>query len=337
MSDGALRNGDLVEVRGPAEILQTLDANGCLDGLPFMPEMASYCGRRFRVDRRAEKVCDTVTNSLQSRRLPDTVLLDDLRCNGHSHGGCQAECRFYWKETWLRRADGAEPARGAAVDADAMAALLAVVGAAIQTPDRNGRSCYRCQATEAYRASTPLSTADPRPYLRELSTRNTSARVFVRVMSRAVIMQPLQHFGRLRTPVLKGMDSTSPKSEPLDLQPGEWVRVKSPDEVRAMLTDTGSNRGLWFDREMLAFCGQVMRVRGRVTRIINEGTGEMIELKSDCIKLENGICSGERSPGRWFCPREIYSYWRECWLERVEAPGASVDEEHELRVGVGPA
>jgi hypothetical protein len=71
---------------------------------------------------------------------------------------------------------------------------------------------------------------------------------------------------------------------------------------------------------MMGFCGQIMRVRGRVTRIVDEPTGKLIELTSDCIKLEGGVCSGELSTGRWFCPREIYAYFRECWLERVESP-----------------
>ena len=38
-----------------------------------------------------------------SRRLRDAVLLEDLRCDGSGHGGCQAGCRIYWKESWLRR------------------------------------------------------------------------------------------------------------------------------------------------------------------------------------------------------------------------------------------
>jgi hypothetical protein len=32
------------------------------------------------------------------------------------------------------------------------------------------------------------------------------------------------------------------------------------------------------------------------------------------------VCSGEWSTQRWFCPRAIYPYWRECWLERVQPP-----------------
>jgi hypothetical protein len=96
--------------------------------------------------------------------------------------------------------------------------------------------------------------------------------------------------------------------------------VRSRDEIRATLTDKGKNRGLWFDREMLPFCGGTYRVRKRVTQIIDEPTGRMLRFTSDCIMLEDVVCSGELATGRWFCAREIPCYWRECWLERAEAP-----------------
>jgi hypothetical protein len=51
-----LRPGDLVEVRTATEILKTLDSNGTLDGLPFMPEMLEFCGMRFRVFQRVVQV-----------------------------------------------------------------------------------------------------------------------------------------------------------------------------------------------------------------------------------------------------------------------------------------
>ena len=43
-----LRPGDVVKVRSPAEILATLGADGALDGMPFMPEMARLAGRGSR-------------------------------------------------------------------------------------------------------------------------------------------------------------------------------------------------------------------------------------------------------------------------------------------------
>ncbi len=55
--NAGLCRGDLVEVKTPDEIFQTLDAAGALDHLPFMPEMLEFCGQRFRVSRRALTVC----------------------------------------------------------------------------------------------------------------------------------------------------------------------------------------------------------------------------------------------------------------------------------------
>ena len=101
-----LRRGDIVEVRPAAEILATLDENGAYDDMPFMPEMLQYVGRRFAVSKRVEKICDTIA-ATGSRRMRDTVYLEDLRCDGSGHGGCQAGCRIYWKEAWLRRVDSA--------------------------------------------------------------------------------------------------------------------------------------------------------------------------------------------------------------------------------------
>ena len=48
--------GDWIEVRSKEEILRTLDVKGCLDGLPFMPQMFQYCGQRFRVYKRAQNL-----------------------------------------------------------------------------------------------------------------------------------------------------------------------------------------------------------------------------------------------------------------------------------------
>jgi hypothetical protein len=91
-----LRPGEMVEVRSLPEILATLDERGCLDGLPFMPEMAAFCGHRFPVHRRLEKVWE-YAHGTGMRRVHNAVLLQALRCNGLSHGGCQASCQLIWK------------------------------------------------------------------------------------------------------------------------------------------------------------------------------------------------------------------------------------------------
>jgi hypothetical protein len=317
VSEQELRRGDLVEVRSAGEILDTLDELGAHEGMPFMPEMVPFCGGRFEVDRRVERVCDTLNRAQWSVQLASTtVYLDGLRCDGSAHGGCQATCRFFWHADWLKPVDDRESATHTADDPRA-AELLARVAALTTYEPEPSEVRFRCQATELPSFSARVSAKDPRQYIREYTSGNVRLRTFATVMARATVMQPLQHFGRLPNPPVRGASPRSPKTAPLDLQPGEWVRVKSKDQIAQTLTDRGMNRGLWFDREMLPFCGRTFRVERRIDRIIDEATGKMIALGNDCIVLENAFCSGERSVGRWFCPRETPPYWRECWLERV--------------------
>ena len=100
MKTSNLKAGDWVEVRSKKEILETLDSKGQLDGMPFMPEMFAFCGQRFRVYKRAHKTCDTVF-PVRGRRVEGAVHLE-TRCDGQSHGGCQAGCLLFWKEAWLK-------------------------------------------------------------------------------------------------------------------------------------------------------------------------------------------------------------------------------------------
>ena len=86
-----LRAGDWVRVRSHEEILATLDERGCLEELPFIPQMLRYCGQRFQVSKRAHKLCDTV-HGTGARGLTASVFLDDLRCDGQVYGGCEMEC-----------------------------------------------------------------------------------------------------------------------------------------------------------------------------------------------------------------------------------------------------
>ena len=96
-------------MRSEVEILATLDERGELDSLPFMPEMLQFCGRRFRVDKRALKLCDTI-GSTGMYRMRNAVHLAGVRCDGQAHDGCQASCLIYWKEAWLTRVLSGEPA-----------------------------------------------------------------------------------------------------------------------------------------------------------------------------------------------------------------------------------
>ena len=298
--------------------MATLDGDA-RDHVPFMPEMLRHVGRRYTVSSRVDKICDTVT-ATGSRRMQSTVFLDDLRCDGSAHGGCQAGCKFYWKEAWLRLVDvDAEPADVAEGPSPALEAV-AEAGTRIV---REGESeeVWRCQATEALKATKQARVfKDPEQYWREFRNGNFGRVRFIGLMARAFVMEVALRLGLIKGQPLHGPGPKAPPTEPLNLQPGELVQVRSPAEIEATLDERGFNLGLSFDREMLRYCGQTLRVKERVTQLIEEHTGRMLKIPRDCILLEGPVCSGECSTGRWFCPREVYPFWREAWLRRVEAP-----------------
>ena len=82
------------------------------------------------------------------------------------------------------------------------------------------------------------------------------------------------------------------------------------------------NRGMYFDPEMVPFCGKTFRVLKRVQQIIDERTGTLLRLKTDAIILESVTCQARYSHCRTFCPRSIFPYWREIWLERLNENGS---------------
>lgn len=318
-----LRVGDVVEVLSQEEILATLDENGELDSLPFMPEMLRYCGQRLTVDKVAGKLCDTVTRS-GIRRMENAVHLTGARCEGSAHGGCQAACLIYWKHAWLRKVDPAEAADAIpAPEAPRLLPLLTI--ATRRPPAEDGETRYRCQATELLRAAPqPLPARDLAQYVEDVRTGNVgalwSARAFLVGMynrlqdvSTRKLPPRLRFRGGRRWGSLVGTATKTPTGQ-IGLQPGDIVRIKSKEEIAPTLNADLLNRGMGFDAEMGRFCGRTARVARRVDHIIDEHTGRMLIMRSPCIVLEGLVCEGAFNAS---CPRSITPYWREIWLEKV--------------------
>ena len=81
--------GDWVEVLSKEDILRTLDNSGRLDGLPFMPQMFKYCGQRFRIYKRADKTCDTVSGLAEAGAQRAARPRNGAE---HSHPVCVRSC-----------------------------------------------------------------------------------------------------------------------------------------------------------------------------------------------------------------------------------------------------
>jgi hypothetical protein len=320
------RSGDLVRVRSAQEILKTLDDDATLEGIPFMPEMLEYVDRRFTVSKRVEKICWYTAES-SSRRLPNTVLLEDLRCDGTGHGGCQAECRIYWKDAWIERVRPEDPESRS--DPEALAALRQLVTAGtrgVKSFEKGPEEVFRCQITESLDASTPLHPREWGQYVAELRSGNVGIVRFLRVFVRMLFYRYSHRLGRYPDmPRFAGANRID--GEKLGLEAGDVVEVRSLQEIGATLDDDARHRGLRYSEEMTPACGKRFRVKNRVDRLIDENTGRMIELKNDCIVLQGFVCRGDRSPSSLFCPREAYPLFREAWLKRV-GDGTSVAPPH---------
>ena len=322
-----LRQGDAVEIRSPAEILATLDDEGRLAGVPFMPEMLRYLGRQFTVEARLERACDTITQS-GARRMPDTVLLDDLRCDGAGHGGCQAGCRIYWKEAWLRPVTaGSAPAPVERDDAFARLEQVAVANAKGKAAETGAAvDVYRCQATEFLRATERLGWWNVRSMAHQVTCGNVSLWRFVRVMTLLAFTETGRRLGLTSSMPFKHPGDGAPHPPQSELKPGDLVQIRPKREIAETLDAKGKCRGLWFDREMLPYCGETRTVKRKVERFVNERTGVMVELKSDCYILDGVVCKSDVSEGRWLCPRAIYPWWREAWLDPAAGGAAAAEQ-----------
>jgi hypothetical protein len=285
-----------------------------------MPEMLKYAGREFQVHASAHKTCD---GKGATRQMDRTVHLGELRCDGSAHGGCQAACLLYWREEWLTPAADT-PQQAITASDEARAKLTPHT----LTTNDSGESVYRCQATDILRASRHLSTYDLRQYIRDVASGNVTLRtvlvglaILVSRKYQAVTQRYLPRWLRIRGgrpyPFYQGT-GTGTRTPVVEVSPRQLVEVRTKEEIMPTLSPENRNRGLWFDSELLPFCGTRARVERHVQRIIDESTGKMIKV-SDCVVLDNVVCQGIYHK---FCQRGIPIYWRSAWLRTLDGEDA---------------
>jgi hypothetical protein len=304
-----IRAGDVVEVRSKEEILSTLGEEGALDGLPFMPEMASFCGRRFRVTARTEKTCvEDGPGSYPVREFlnNDVVFLNGLRCSGAAHDGCGRLCLLFWKEAWIRKVES-EPDGETTVREE-------VSGEEFGLRTKLDAGGYICQSSCLLDATQPMS--QHRKIIKcwhEVRSGTRGPLEMGWLMLRSIVAKWIRRFWS-NTPA--GPREKTP-TEALNLQPGDWVEVKPMGEILTTLDPQGRNRGLQMDKLLKRYCGNRYKVRKRLDRMITESTGHMRRVRNTVI-LEGPSCRC------WFvlggCARREPVYWREIWLKKVPGP-----------------
>lgn len=104
-----------------------------------------------------------------------------------------------------------------------------------------------------------------------------------------------------------------------EFQPGDWVRVRTLEEIGRTLDADGRCHGCGFMAPMARWCGQRLRVVRRVDRFFDEARGRMVRCRG--ILLLDGVhCDGSGYPDTRGCDRQCYCFWRSEWVERVSAP-----------------
>jgi hypothetical protein len=344
--------GETVEVRNKEEILSTLDENGRLEGMPFMPEMLQYCEKRFRVFKRADKTCDNIgppdfPMRWSIRRVKNAVHLTGVRCDGSAHGNCDAGCLIFWNEAWLKKVEPEflhesqvgnpsqtfSPSRDLLPSVPAPCTLEVLQQASCHKPESatSAEPTYSCQATDLRKFTSHLYWWDFRQYLRDVRSGNLNRRIgnskseevlesllSILEVFRSLLILAFNKLQGIRAgvqyPHIQGSLAMTPTLQS-NLQPGEFVQVKSKEEILETLDRRNKNRGLLFDSEMVRYCGGTFRILKRVNQIVDERTGKMLPMRSPCIILEGVSCVSEYHQ---LCPRAIYHYWREAWLRKVE-------------------
>jgi len=102
ISNQDIEAGDLVEILPENEIRGMLDHENKFKGLRFMPEMAQYTGKRFRVFKKVSKIKVESTGELRTIKNP-VFLLEGVYCRGEFHEGCERLCFLFWRKEWLRK------------------------------------------------------------------------------------------------------------------------------------------------------------------------------------------------------------------------------------------
>ena len=107
-----------------------------------------------------------------------------------------------------------------------------------------------------FRATTTLRRRDLRHFVQDLTSGNVRPWNFVRysLLATSNVLGSL-HPAWGRYPTVRGLAGSTTPTAVLNLMPGEWVEVRSKEEVMRTLDTRKRNRGLFFDVRCSGFVG----------------------------------------------------------------------------------
>jgi len=104
------------------------------------------------------------------------------------------------------------------------------------------------------------------------------------------------------------------KNKDITLQPGDIVRVRSREQIKATLDRWNQLKKCAFMEEMWPYCGTTQKIFKRVENFLDE-RDYLIKKCKGIVALEGVFCEGTKDFGP--CDRSCFLFWREEWLEKT--------------------
>ena len=128
--------------------------------------------------------------------------------------------------------------------------------------------------------------------------------------------------GRDKKPVVLPSERSSES-----LETGDWVRVRSLEEIKMTLNHWRQVKGCGFMPELAEFCGTTQRVLKSMKRFVDE-RDHRVKKSSGIILLDGVTCQGTAEFGE--CDRACLHFWRKEWLQKVDESSISPSDERSM-------
>ena len=109
------------------------------------------------------------------------------------------------------------------------------------------------------------------------------------------------------------------RPQPLHLRAGEWVTVRSKEEILRTLDARGQLDNMPFMPEMFQYCGRRFQVYKRAHKTCDPVNGLDSRSLPETVHLEGLRCDGLAHGG---CQAGCLIFWKEAWLQRADTPAA---------------
>ncbi|MEY9843017.1 hypothetical protein [Streptacidiphilus sp. MAP5-3] len=130
---------------------------------------------------------------------------------------------------------------------------------------------------------------------------------------------------RIREHARMRLSGIPTQGTPSSYSVGDWVTVRSAEEIRATLDATDRLRGLWFTGSQWSFCGGTYQVEHVVRRMMDDHY--RMRRVARTVTLHAATCAGA-GPGDAGCGLGCALLFRDEWLRPAQTPAPRPEPAH---------